>query len=683
MKKIGILLLTIACMVTGLDALAQKDNRPTSYNYQRANEAFQLQDYDEAYEYLTRELQDNPKNGYAHTLLSAIHYYNDDYGKALSSAESALKYLPKKDAEYQCMAYVAKAGVLLMLEDTTKALSTFATGIKNYPKETLLYERRAQLYYELDQYDLSDADYRKLVELEPGETLGYMGLGRNANAQKRWEDAIKQFDYVTKLASNYVGGYSFRAESYIGLKKWDEATDDIVTSLNCEQTDQAIALALQLEEPAFSMLISKLKVQAAKAPNDNTWHLLMGYMYETKNKYEKAIDAYNTANNRDMDEAIYFRIAHCYFDMGDSKQALVSINQALNMDSTDLENMAFKADILNEMGDHKGAVAQLDKVLADVPDYSHGYYLRGIYKKNDGDIDDAIEDLSMAIVLSPKNSYFYYSRAELYQKQGQQDLAEADYRKVIELEEKPEDYSCIPYAYLGLGDYEKAIAVVDTTIARDSTSNSPYYNAACVYSRMGNKEKAIEYLRKAIELGYRHFGHISRDTDLDNIRDSEEFKELIREFNNNENDAETAFGMRDNVAGGTLVVSEVPFTKEDGVCKVKCQVNDLPLYFIFDTGASDVTLSMVEATFMVKNGYITDKDIIGNQRYMDANGNVSVGTVINLKQVDFGGFTLNNVKASVVLNQKAPLLLGQSVLGRLGKIEIDNQHQVLKITHQK
>ena len=676
-------MLAVACMMTGLEANAQKDKRPMSYNYQRGYEAFESDDYDEAYEYLTKELQDNPKNGYAHTLMSAIHYTNDDYGKALSSAESALKYLPKKDAEYQCMAYVAKAGVLLQLEDTTKALSTLATGIKNYPDQRLLYQRRAQIYYELNQYDLSDADYRKIVELEPGETIGYMGLGRNANAQHRWEDAIKQFDYVTKLSSNYVGGYTFRAESYIGLKKWDEATDDIITSLNCEQTEQAIALAMQLEEPAFSMLISKLKVQAAKAPNDNSWHVLIGYMYETKNKYEKAIEAYNIANDRDMDEVIFFRIAHCYFDMGDPQQALVSINQALNMDSTDLDDVAFKADILNELGDYKGAVAQLDKVLADVPDYAQGYYLRGIYKKNGGDIDDAIEDLSMAIVLAPKSPYYYYSRAELYQKQGNQDLAEADYRKVIELEEKPEDYACIPYAYLGLGDYEKAIAVVDTIIARDSTSNGPYYNAACVYSRMGNKEKALEYLRKAIELGYRHFGHIGRDTDLDNIRDSEEFKELIREFNNNDKDTETAFGMRDNVAGGALEVSEVPFSKEDGVCKVKCHINGLPLHFVFDTGASDVTLSMVEATFMVKNGYITDKDVVGSQRYMDANGNVSVGTVINLKEVEFGGFKLNNVKASVVRNQKAPLLLGQSVLGRLGKIEIDNPHQVLKITHLK
>ena len=61
--------------------------------------------------------------------------------------------------------------------------------------------------------------------------------------------------------------------------------------------------------------------------------------------------------------------------------------------------------------------------------------------------------------------------------------------------------------------------------------------------------------------------------------------------------------------------------------------------------------------------------------------NVGVKHLINIKTVNFGGMELTNVRASVVRNQKAPLLLGQSVLGRLGKIEIDNSKNVLKITH--
>ena len=101
---------------------------------------------------------------------------------------------------------------------------------------------------------------------------------------------------------------------------------------------------------------------------------------------------------------------------------------------------------------------------------------------------------------------------------------------------------------------------------------------------------------------------------------------------------------------------------------------------MFDTGASDVTISMVEATFMMKNGYLSKNDVVGSQRYMDANGDVSVGTVLNIKNVNFGGLELNNIRASVVRNQKAPLLLGQSILSRLGKIEIDNAQKVIKIT---
>lgn len=109
-----------------------------------------------------------------------------------------------------------------------------------------------------------------------------------------------------------------------------------------------------------------------------------------------------------------------------------------------------------------------------------------------------------------------------------------------------------------------------------------------------------------------------------------------------------------NVSKKEQIITEIPFTKEDGICKVKCQINGLPLHFVFDTGASDVTLSMVEATFMMKNGYLSKNDVIGNQRYMDANGDVNVGTVINIKNVNFGGLDLNNIRASVVRNQKAP-----------------------------
>ena len=171
---------------------------------------------------------------------------------------------------------------------------------------------------------------------------------------------------------------------------------------------------------------------------------------------------------------------------------------------------------------------------------------------------------------------------------------------------------------------------------------------------------------------------------MDFIRNTEEFKALLDKYKSKKSETgrQTGAILGDGMESD-MIVTEIPFVKESGVCKVNCHINGLPLHFIFDTGASDVTLSMVEATFMMKNGYLSRNDVVGKQRYMNAEGDVNVGTVINLKKVSFGELELNNVRASVVRSQKAPLLLGQSVLSRLGKIEIDNPGRVLKITHRK
>ena len=198
---------------------------------------------------------------------------------------------------------------------------------------------------------------------------------------------------------------------------------------------------------------------------------------------------------------------------------------------------------------------------------------------------------------------------------------------------------------------------------------------------MGDKDKSLEYLKKSLEGGYYRFAHMRRDKDLDNIRTMPEFESLLKEYENKVNEENSA----DNGTQEEFEehVSEVPFTKEGGVYKVKCEINKLPLHFIFDTGASDVSISNVEASFMLKNDYLVPSDFVGKQNYLNANGDISEGTVINLRKVDFAGLSLTNVKASVVKNQKAPLLLGQSVLGKLGKIEIDNEKRMLKVTTRK
>jgi clan AA aspartic protease (TIGR02281 family) len=123
--------------------------------------------------------------------------------------------------------------------------------------------------------------------------------------------------------------------------------------------------------------------------------------------------------------------------------------------------------------------------------------------------------------------------------------------------------------------------------------------------------------------------------------------------------------------------TEVKMNKQNGVYVIPCKVNGLQLNFIFDTGASDVSISLTEAIFMLKNGYLSEDDLLGTEYYTIANGDVAEGTSIILKEIEIGGRKLYNVKASIMHELNAPLLLGQSALSRLGKFNFDYNNSKL------
>ena len=123
----------------------------------------------------------------------------------------------------------------------------------------------------------------------------------------------------------------------------------------------------------------------------------------------------------------------------------------------------------------------------------------------------------------------------------------------------------------------------------------------------------------------------------------------------------------------------IPLKKSGGVYTVSCKVNGLALSFIFDTGASDVLISIVEAAYMLKHGYLSKNDILGSQYYSTASGDIMEGTTIIIKELEFEGIVLRNIKASVSSSIDAPLLLGQSALSKLGKIQIDYSNNTLTI----
>ena len=673
------LIMLLAILFVGTMMMSAQDNiqRPSSYNYTRGIELAHEGKTSEALECFENELKDHPKNGYAYSWIGAIYIKMNEYGNALTAIKQSIKYLPSQDEDFVANSYKALSTVYLNIQDTLQAYTALDEGLKIYSKNESLLETRAQLYFEQGKYEESNKDYQRMIEVSPGNEMGYMGVGRNLKMQKKYSEAIAFFNKVTKLSPNYSSGYAFRAECLFAQKMYEAAINDIIKALSIDINDRkAIHHLLELSDSVYKDVVSHLKVQAIKEKKTVNWYYCLGIVSEHSRHYQDAICYFESGIKVDAISILEQHIAKCYHKLHDFKNAITHIDRAYNLDSEDQTILIDKAEILSDAFRYSDAIDVISEVIENNTDYDYGYRLRAGYKERSNDYKGAIEDMSIAIVLDPEDASYYAFRGYLYSKIGDKTKAERDYRKILESDTIPNTASIAMYAYQGLGNNAKAIDFMNSVIENDPTNNGVYYDAACLYGRIGDYKKSLHYLQLALEKGFDDYLHIFQDYDMDVLRDKKEFQELIGKFRIKNT---KACSLEKKTQSEKITV-EIPFSKENGLCKVKCTINGIKLHFIFDTGASVISMSDVEATFMFKNGYISKNDIIGSSTYMTASGKIEEGTIINIKKVDFGGLTLENIRASVVKNQIAPLLLGQTVLGRLGKIEIDNNSHVLRIS---
>ena len=72
----------------------------------------------------------------------------------------------------------------------------------------------------------------------------------------------------------------------------------------------------------------------------------------------------------------------------------------------------------------------------------------------------------------------------------------------------------------------------------------------------------------------------------------------------------------------------IKMTKRDDVYLIPCKINGCIMIFIFETGASDITMSIMETLFNYKQGTLTFADFVGKEQYQIAKGDVEDGSIV-------------------------------------------------------
>lgn len=671
MRRFGVLAFALLCAV---QTLLAANKQAETFNMQKAYEAFQNQDYQTAVDCLNKELADDAKNGYAYLWMAIAYTTVDDYGSMLTNSDKAIQYLPKKDKESRGVAFNLRSSAYSGLGQQDLALADISEAINLDPKDVDYLNSRAQIYFEQFQYELADADAKKITELEPGNPLGWLCLGRNADARKDYDKAIEHYNYAVKLDNSNAQSYSLRAYTYISQKRWSEATDDVVSAFSIDITDGgALDCVNTLADSASVVLCSKMKIQAKKDPNNSLWPFIIGATYEKRGNMTEALEFFNKSFDIEPSSGAAQRLSAAYSDADNLKMALDFADRAIQMDSTDTDGLYSKAMAYFKARRWEDADRALSIYLDAEPERADAYCYRGFTRDHLGKTNEAADDYDTAITLQPM-VISYYFRGRHYWNLGDKDKAIADFKQAVEMDTVPDSASpsIMLLGYLGRTDEAEALIA---EIGKDAES-MVLYNTACYYAMFGDKQKAVDFLNQSVDKGFLRLTLLENDSDMDSIRSMDGYKKVVERLKSKQ------LKMEEENAEYTDQTVEVPMTKESGVFKVKCSINGLPLHFVFDTGAANVTISAVEAAFMYKNNYLSDKDFMGSSSFLTASGDIIEGSVVNLRNVNFGGLDMNNVKATVVKTQNAPILLGQSVLSRLGKVEIDYSSYTIRITRK-
>ena len=136
-----------------------------------------------------------------------------------------------------------------------------------------------------------------------------------------------------------------------------------------------------------------------------------------------------------------------------------------------------------------------------------------------------------------------------------------------------------------------------------------------------------------------------------------------------------------NLDQPTKACISIPYEEFGGVKVIPVKLNGVTMNMIYDTGCSGLHISLNELQTLAKNGKVSQDDVLGVSYSTIADGSIVQDGLINIKQIEIGSgdelIKLENVQASVALNQDAPILLGNAVLDELASVEVDNVEKTI------
>jgi tetratricopeptide (TPR) repeat protein len=328
---------------------------------------------------LLKDLQAiEPTNDEVYVQQANICSKNDEHLKAINLLKIALSYT---DDPADILSMIGME--YLFLDNFDEARLNFAKCLK------VDFEDYSSLYNVIYCFDMESKhdeaiDYlNSYIDKDPYNEVAWHQLGRQYFILKKYEDALRAFDYAVLIDEFFVGGYIEKSKTLEELKRYEEAIDNYKITL--ELDDATAFVFMRIGECYEKLNKSTLAIQYYKKAVhedpllDKAW-IAVTYLYVKEKEFSKALFFINKAIEIDELNSNYWKIyADINLNLDLFEEAVSAFEQCILLKDNDLTNWLGLSDTLCYLGDYEDALTNLLKSKTYFKDFAEiEYRLSGL-----------------------------------------------------------------------------------------------------------------------------------------------------------------------------------------------------------------------------------------------------------------------------------------------------------------
>jgi tetratricopeptide (TPR) repeat protein len=450
--------------------------------------------FDESLQAYDRAIELEPRNttyilwkGYAHRNAAYVAHGEErirSFEKALAVFDKALQIDPLYSEAW--------SGKGVIYDD----LATFGNDSTRYIDSLAAYERAIELAPSNDTRDLAQAHEGKAVALcHLSQCLAAQGL--KEESRTRLEEAVKSYDRVIELDTEYIGQEALMNEAGAleELGRHDEAA--VVHRKAIESLNRTIkesrnnsgawaAKAILFREVGIpEAAVASLSNATEIVPEDVlAWEMTGDVLSVDLGRYEQSLAAYDQALQLDPAEArAWTGKGHALRSLGRSSEAVAAYDHALDVDPSLVEALMGKGAALRNIGQYNESTLAYDEALKTI---------------QQGSRCDSQSRAAAEAWAGKAESLASSSRASEAAEARQQALQA--YEKAAKID--PDSAG----AWMGKGDallgldrqnesaqaYEKALEIINQSIERDPQDPEAWWMKAECLESLGRSEAALQ-----------------------------------------------------------------------------------------------------------------------------------------------------------------------------------------------